>query len=109
MRTTLRLVPLAALAFLITTGSLSASHASNCELRLKAHYKCSATFDDGGSSEYCLQAQAGIGGGLFTLAEQSGGFSSAPADPGARRPTFSSATQRETSSVSAMRSLWRAR
>lgn len=52
----------------------SAAHAANCERALKTHYECSATFSGGGSSEYCLRAEAGIGSGLFALAEPSGGF-----------------------------------
>lgn len=74
MRPTLRLAPLAALAFAIATGSFSVALASSCDQRLKQHYKCSATYDDGGSSEYCLRAEAGNGGGVFALAEPSGGF-----------------------------------
>ena len=86
MRPTLRLAPLAALAFLITTGSPSASQAGNCELQLKKHYKCSATYSDGGSSEYCLRAEASIGGGLFALAEPSGGYFSCTCGPRGRAP-----------------------
>jgi len=74
MRTTLRLAPPAALAFLIGIGSLSVSHASSCDERLRKHYKCSATYDDGASSEYCLRAEAGNGSGVFALAEPSGDF-----------------------------------
>ena len=70
MRPTLRLAPLAALAAVLLTGGLSASHAANCELPLKAHYSCSATFSDGGSSEYCIHTNAVIpGDGQFVLDE----------------------------------------
>jgi hypothetical protein len=74
MRTTLRLATLAALTFLTVIGSLSAAQASSCDERLKKHYKCSATYDNGGSSEYCLRAEAGNGSGIFALAEPSGDF-----------------------------------
>lgn len=86
MRTRLHLATLAALAFLATTGSLSAAHAGNCERSLKAHYKCTATYSDGGSSEYCLRAETGIGGGIFALAEPSGGFFSCTCGPRGRAP-----------------------
>ena len=85
MRTILRLAPLALLALLTTTG-LSTAHAANCERSLKANYKCSATYSDGGSSEYCLRAEAGIGGGLFALAEPSGGFFSCTCGPRGKAP-----------------------
>ena len=86
MRTILRLATLAALAFSITTGSFSASHAASCDLKFKRYYKCSATFDDGGSTEYCLRAETGFTGGVFALAEQSGGFFFCTCGPRGRAP-----------------------
>lgn len=87
MRTTIRLAPLAALAFLIAAGSFSTSHAASCDRQLERHYKCSATYSDGGSSEYCLRAEAGIGGGVFALFEPSGGFFSCSCGPRGRAPS----------------------
>jgi len=70
MLRTLRIAPLAALAALLLTGNLSASHAASCESTLKARYACSASFDDGGSAEYCLSLDAGVpGDGKFVLYE----------------------------------------
>lgn len=70
MRTKLRIGPVAALATLLVTGSLSASHAASCETALKARYKCTASFDIGGSAEYCLSLDAGVpGDGKFALYE----------------------------------------
>jgi hypothetical protein len=86
MRTTLRLAPLATLAFLIAAGSLSASHAANCDRQLQKNYKCSASYSDGGSSEYCLRSEADIGGGLFALAEPSGGFFECTCGPRGKAP-----------------------
>jgi len=86
MRTILRPVLLAALAFSTTAGSFSASHAASCDVQLKKHYKCSATYSDGNSSEYCLRVEADNGGGLFALAEPSGGFFLCSCGPRGKAP-----------------------
>jgi hypothetical protein len=71
---------------LIATGSVAPSHAANCERSLRTHYQCTATYGDGGSSEYCLRAEASIGGGLFALAEPSGDFFSCTCAPRGKAP-----------------------
>jgi len=88
MRTIRRLALLAALAFLTTIGSLSASHAASCDQQLRKNYKCSATYSDGGSSEYCLRAEADNGGGVFALAEPSGGFFLCSCGPRGKAPNI---------------------
>jgi hypothetical protein len=66
----LRIATLAALAALVVTGSLSVSYAATCETQLKGTYKCSATFDVGGSAEYCLRPYVETpGDGQFWLVE----------------------------------------
>ena len=42
------------LAVSLMTGSLSPSYAANCEADLKPFYTCTATFDTGGSVNYCV-------------------------------------------------------
>ncbi len=70
MRSALHITTLAALAALITTASPSASYAASCEAALKPGYKCTATYEGGGSSEYCVQMQAILpGDGQFYLIE----------------------------------------
>jgi hypothetical protein len=66
VRTLLRLAPLATLAAIMIAGSPSASRAASCETPLKAHYRCSGTFDDGSSAEYCIHA--------YTVAPGDGAF-----------------------------------
>lgn len=73
MRIILRIAPLAALAALLVTGDLCAAHAASCEAALQPRYKCTATFDDGGSSEYCLSGYTDArGDGQFALYELGG-------------------------------------
>jgi hypothetical protein len=54
MRTSFLMTHLAALAVLIMTGHHSPSYAANCEADLKPFYTCTATFDTGGSVNYCV-------------------------------------------------------
>lgn len=68
-----RVTLLAALAALTTTASPVASYAASCEAALKPRYKCTATYDGGGSAEYCLDLDAVIpGDGRFYLYESGG-------------------------------------
>lgn len=89
MRTTLRRAPLAAVAAVLLTGSLSAAHA-NCELPLKARYKCTATYSDGGSSDYCLRPDVFTpGDGRFALIEEGGNAFYCSCDAKGRAPNVS--------------------
>lgn len=54
MQTSLIVASLATFTALIITGHLSPSYAANCEARLKPLYNCTATFDGGGSVNYCI-------------------------------------------------------
>lgn len=48
------LTALAVLVVSLMLGSLSLSYAANCEADLKPFYSCTATFDTGGSVNYCV-------------------------------------------------------
>jgi hypothetical protein len=54
MRTSFLMTHLAVLAVLIMTGQHSPLYAANCEADLKPFYTCTATFDTGGSVNYCV-------------------------------------------------------
>ena len=70
MRTSFCIARLAALAALMMAGDLAPSYAASCELSLRAHYKCSATFDVGGSADYCTRTDViAPGDGQFVLIE----------------------------------------
>jgi hypothetical protein len=56
MRSTFHIAFTAAVAALILTSGASSSHAATCETQLKPRYKCTASYDDGQTSEYCLTA-----------------------------------------------------
>jgi len=66
-----RIVPLAALAALLITTAPAVSHAASCELAFKAAaYRCSGTFDGGGSSQFCIRPDVNApGDGVFALIE----------------------------------------
>ena len=73
MRTMLRITSLAALAALLVTVDLAAAWAASCEAALKPRYKGTATFDDGGSAEYCLTGYTDApGDGQFAVYELGG-------------------------------------
>lgn len=54
MWTSFKKTSLATVTALIMTGTLSSSHAANCEAALKPRYECTATFENGGSVNYCV-------------------------------------------------------
>lgn len=71
MRTTLRTASLATLIATLLVGSLSSAHATSCEVPLKGRYKCSGTYSDGGTSEYCIRTDVITpGDGQFALYEE---------------------------------------
>lgn len=68
-----RLTILAALAALLVGIDPSPSSAVSCEMALKPHYRCTAAYEGGGSSEYCVRMDAILpGDGHFYLIEDSG-------------------------------------
>lgn len=61
---------IAALTALMLTAHLPA-YAANCEAPLRARYKCSGTFSDGQSGEYCIRTDVIVpGDGQFVLIEE---------------------------------------
>mgnify|MGYP001429685596 CR=1 FL=1 len=89
MRPALRIAPVAALFALVTAGNPPAAHAGNCELALKPLYKCSASYSDGGSSEYCLRTDVRApGDGQFLLVEDGGLAFSCTCEAKGRAPSI---------------------
>jgi hypothetical protein len=73
MRSTLLLVLAAVVG--VALVSPPAADAASCENALKAFYRCSATYDDGGTSEYCLETDLVTpGDGRFVLYVDLAGF-----------------------------------
>src|SRR5262245_48785165 len=50
----LTIIKRTALVMSLMVGNLSPSYAANCEADLKPFYSCTATFDTGGSVNYCV-------------------------------------------------------
>jgi hypothetical protein len=68
MRTSFILASLAAFMALLMAGNPSPSYAASCDTELRLNYKCTATFDDGGSVDYCVIGGDGaFGDGYFNL------------------------------------------
>lgn len=67
----LRIAALVALAVSMTAGSPSASHARSCEDLIRERYKCTATYSNGDSSEFCMRTGPGssAGDGQFAYLE----------------------------------------
>ncbi len=64
---------LTALVALLMTGNFSPSYAANCEANLKPLYKCTSTFEDGGTVDYCLATSNVVipNDGIFSLVADS--------------------------------------
>jgi hypothetical protein len=75
MRSRLLFALAAALVAALVIVAPSTSHAATCEAALRSKYRCSATFDDGSSSEYCLETDLLVpDDGRFLFYEDVAGF-----------------------------------